>query len=153
MNGFVLNEMKSPFHCKQKFVFARTRSCARRLGDLPGRPRQPAAMLRGAKAQVMRSHAPHHPVVLRCANNFHLCTKLNFQLSIVGSVVECSPATRAARVRFPDDASSLFAPRDCFGGEQQVSVHNLHEPLVRFPDAADVHLASVFTHGQKKESE
>ena len=25
--------------------------------------------------------------------------------SIVGSVVECSPATRAARVRFPDDAS------------------------------------------------
>ena len=26
-------------------------------------------------------------------------------MSIVGSVVECSPATRAARVRFPDDAS------------------------------------------------
>ena len=25
-------------------------------------------------------------------------------VSIVGSVVECSPATRAARVRFPDDA-------------------------------------------------
>ena len=25
--------------------------------------------------------------------------------SIVGSVVECSPATRAARVRFPDDAN------------------------------------------------
>ena len=25
-------------------------------------------------------------------------------LCIVGSVVECSPATRAARVRFPDDA-------------------------------------------------
>ena len=24
---------------------------------------------------------------------------------IVGSVVECSPATRAARVRFPDDAN------------------------------------------------
>ena len=24
--------------------------------------------------------------------------------SIVGSMVECSPATRAARVRFPDDA-------------------------------------------------
>ena len=31
---------------------------------------------------------------------------LHFNLleSIVGSVVECSPATRAARVRFPDDA-------------------------------------------------
>ena len=28
---------------------------------------------------------------------------------IVGSVVECSPATRAARVRFPDDASFYFA--------------------------------------------
>ena len=28
--------------------------------------------------------------------------------SIVGSVVECSPATRAARVRFPDDADILF---------------------------------------------
>ena len=33
--------------------------------------------------------------------------KFFFQIShgcIVGSVVECSPATRAARVRFPDDA-------------------------------------------------
>ena len=28
--------------------------------------------------------------------------------SIVGSVVECSPATRAARVRFPDDAIFFF---------------------------------------------
>ena len=30
------------------------------------------------------------------------------QDSIVGSVVECSPATRAARVRFPDDAVNFF---------------------------------------------
>ena len=30
-------------------------------------------------------------------------------VSIVGSVVECSPATRAARVRFPDDAVSFFS--------------------------------------------
>ena len=29
-------------------------------------------------------------------------------VSIVGSVVECSPATRAARVRFPDDAVNFF---------------------------------------------
>jgi hypothetical protein len=29
--------------------------------------------------------------------------------SIVGSVVECSPATRAARVRFPDDAIFYFS--------------------------------------------
>jgi hypothetical protein len=28
---------------------------------------------------------------------------------IVGSVVECSPATRAARVRFPDDAKYFFS--------------------------------------------
>ena len=31
------------------------------------------------------------------------------QVSIVGSVVECSPATRAARVRFPDDAQYFFS--------------------------------------------
>ena len=31
-----------------------------------------------------------------------------FHHSIVGSVVECSPATRAARVRFPDDAKKFF---------------------------------------------
>ena len=30
-----------------------------------------------------------------------------YNSSIVGSVVECSPATRAARVRFPDDAISF----------------------------------------------
>ena len=33
----------------------------------------------------------------------------SIHLSIVGSAVECSPATRAARVRFPDDAKS-FCP-------------------------------------------
>ena len=31
--------------------------------------------------------------------------------SIVGSVVECSPATRAARVRFPDDARLFVNPK------------------------------------------
>ena len=36
----------------------------------------------------------------------------NLSVSIVGSVVECSPATRAARVRFPDDATFCF--RICF---------------------------------------
>ena len=35
-------------------------------------------------------------------------------VSIVGSVVECSPATRAARVRFPDDATSFFPPLDIY---------------------------------------
>ena len=32
-------------------------------------------------------------------------------MSIVGSVVECSPATRAARVRFPDDARLFVNPK------------------------------------------
>ncbi len=34
--------------------------------------------------------------------------------SIVGSVVECSPATRAARVRFPDDAILFSDIADLF---------------------------------------
>ena len=44
------------------------------------------------------------------------------QNSIVGSVVECSPATRAARVRFPDDAvavsfGQIFASGQCCEGK------------------------------------
>ena len=35
------------------------------------------------------------------------------RVSIVGSVVECSPATRAARVRFPDDAVTFVAIFTC----------------------------------------
>ena len=38
----------------------------------------------------------------------NFCLSKEYQLSIVGSVVECSPATRAARVRFPDDANTFF---------------------------------------------
>ena len=46
------------------------------------------------------------------------------EISIVGSVVECSPATRAARVRFPDDAnffSPIFTKRKshCLSRESQ----------------------------------
>lgn len=33
---------------------------------------------------------------------------LVLKASIVGSVVECSPATRAARVRFPDNAVNFY---------------------------------------------
>jgi hypothetical protein len=33
---------------------------------------------------------------------------LVFFISISGSVVECSPATRAARVRFPADAVTFY---------------------------------------------
>ena len=36
--------------------------------------------------------------------------------SIVGSVVECSPATRAARVRFPDDA--MYFVKSEYKGEK-----------------------------------
>ena len=38
-----------------------------------------------------------------------LCASVELLINcIVGSVVECSPATRAARVRFPDDAYLYF---------------------------------------------
>ena len=37
--------------------------------------------------------------------------------SIVGSVVECSPATRAARVRFPDDADNFLVLLQQFSRE------------------------------------
>ena len=40
---------------------------------------------------------------------------LIIKVSIVGSVVECSPATRAARVRFPDDANIFFVCQLCLG--------------------------------------
>ena len=43
-----------------------------------------------------------------CVNMGHL-SFLTCPMGIVGSVVECSPATRAARVRFPDDAN--FFPK------------------------------------------
>lgn len=38
-------------------------------------------------------------------SNLEKETSVNLHHCIVGSVVECSPATRAARVRFPDDAT------------------------------------------------
>ena len=41
------------------------------------------------------------------------CQTAHLLSSIVGSVVECSPATRAARVRFPDDAD-FFSPKIFF---------------------------------------
>ena len=39
------------------------------------------------------------------------CGHFFFRPGIVGSVVECSPATRAARVRFPDDARLFVNPK------------------------------------------
>jgi hypothetical protein len=43
--------------------------------------------------------------------NYYNCG-IDFHVSIVGSVVEWSPATRSARVRFPDDAVLLFGGLD-----------------------------------------
>ena len=43
---------------------------------------------------------------------------INVQESIVGSLVECSPATRAARVRFPDDAIFKFRNETLLGQSQ-----------------------------------
>ena len=56
----------------------------------------------------------HSPMMTRLLAHPSLHTDLSnkfephIQSSIVGSVVECSPATRAARVRFPDDAICFF---------------------------------------------
>ena len=58
---------------------------------------------------------------LQTGISFHYCLNVKIMVrskiltilivSIVGSVVECSPATRAARVRFPDDASLFVSPK------------------------------------------
>ncbi len=53
----------------------------------------------------------------------------SLQTSIVGSVVECSPATRAARVRFPDDAVPPFCPWALLEG-QKIS-RRVFSPAVR----------------------
>ena len=43
-------------------------------------------------------------------------------VGIVGSVVECSPATRAARVRFPDDATQFLMSDQNYYGDPPVSI-------------------------------
>ena len=58
-------------------------------------------LVEGNKAQNVKSHSKE--ALFDNTNRFS-----PFNESIVGSVVECSPATRAARVRFPDDAGNLF---------------------------------------------
>ena len=70
--------------------------------------------------------------------HLQLCP-VQFQASIVGSVVECSPATRAARVRFPDDANLFF-----FTYTQPPSAHHLPE--------CKVHLLGVLGLKIKKKS-
>ena len=48
--------------------------------------------------------------------------------SIGGSVVECSPATRAARVRFPADATFLWVAGLTFPLKQTYVTRTLREP-------------------------
>ena len=57
----------------------------------------------------------HHQYRIQVVNDMSDCTPKHHEVrpsqkcvSIGGSVVECSPATRAARVRFPDDANIFF---------------------------------------------
>ena len=51
-------------------------------------------------------------------------------LCIVGSVVECSPATRAARVRFPDDANFYdFSLANKYVGPQMIYSSDISTPL------------------------
>ena len=57
----------------------------------------------------------------------NLRTKL-LCVSIGGSVVECSPATRAARVRFPADATFLWVAGLTFPLTQTYVTRTLREP-------------------------
>ena len=74
------------------------------------------------------------------SNHEGLCPMLLFPMSIslqendksiVGSVVECSPATRAARVRFPDDANTFFVmfmqkrAKGHRGASKSKNIHNI----------------------------
>ena len=59
--------------------------------------------------------------VIRCINVLQEISRKFYRIG--GSVVECSPATRAARVRFPADAFLLVHfRRGCFGEEKKFSI-------------------------------
>ena len=52
------------------------------------------------------------------------------QASIVGSVVEWPPATRSARVQFPDDASQIFfnpSIHPCVLGDKEIQIRSFAE--------------------------
>ena len=67
--------------------------------------------------QIVTFNHPGALTFVRQRATYNALCCANIHRSIVGSVVECSPATRAARVRFPDDAESVF-----FFGEVNFSV-------------------------------
>ena len=53
-----------------------------------------------------QTYAPGQKLILSVTSGHGSSGRISS--GIVGSVVECSPATRAARVRFPDDAKFLW---------------------------------------------
>ena len=72
--------------------------------------------------------------------------------SIVGSVVECSPATRAARVRFPDDASTFLVShlqqekkknRTCAKAQKSAGDGGYRSPYLSHAKRALYHLSYV----------
>ena len=67
--------------------------------------------------------------------------RLSVTASIVGSVVECSPATRAARVRFPDDAETFFPSSLCHPGR---------DPLCPLSDRHNCWTVEEIFRGKKK---
>ena len=74
-----------------------------------------------------------------CLWNVFLEGNLAFHLSIVGSVVECSPATRAARVRFPDDAKYFLYGTHC------IFVLFMWSKLLKFANFSIVDIKSLDT--------
>ena len=67
-------------------------------------------------------------VEVRSAIQLSTIVSFRFRSSIGGSVVECSPATRAARVRFPADATFLWVAGLTFPLKQTYVTRTLREP-------------------------
>ena len=65
---------------------------------------------------------------------FSTLPELFYAQSIVGSVVECSPATRAARVRFPDDAAIFYL----FIFSKPRHLMDTHLLIVNYPSIAQL---------------
>ena len=57
---------------------------------------------------MLTAWAPHFAELVFATGALEITTRIAYvYASNVGSVVECSPATRAARVRFPDVAAEF----------------------------------------------
>ena len=67
----------------------------------------------------MAWHGMAYDVGLLAVPSLVSACKTVVRTSIGGSVVECSPATRAARVRFPADALSFYVSLACLCGHHR----------------------------------